>query len=124
MNKKEEGEEAELAVQTISSTCVSLADQQFTYDAVAGEDSSQVNSHLAVTVLVILTTAYRFLPLSFKSCLRILLCPVCRKPSFKWWGYLWLRIASPVSIAPFSPTGRCEPLTKLLYSEDYVITLP
>lgn len=43
MNKKEEGEEAEQVVHRVSSTCVSLADQQFTYDAVAGEDSSQVN---------------------------------------------------------------------------------
>lgn len=41
MNKKEEGEEAEQVVHRISSTCVSLADQHFTYDAVAGEDASQ-----------------------------------------------------------------------------------
>ena len=42
MNKKEEGEEAEKVVHRISATSVSLSDQQFTYDAVAGEDSSQV----------------------------------------------------------------------------------
>ncbi|KAG0558177.1 hypothetical protein KC19_10G010000 [Ceratodon purpureus] len=41
MNKKEETEEAEQVVHMMSSTCVALADQQFTYDAVAGENSSQ-----------------------------------------------------------------------------------
>ena len=42
MNKKEEAEEAEQIVHSMSATCVALADQQFTYDAVAGEDASQV----------------------------------------------------------------------------------
>lgn len=42
MNKKEEAEEANHVVHSMSATCVSLADQQFTYDAVAGEGSSQV----------------------------------------------------------------------------------
>lgn len=51
MNKKEEGEEAEQVVHKMSSTCVSLSDQQFTYDAVAGEDSSQVG-HSSVRVHV------------------------------------------------------------------------
>lgn len=55
MNKKEESEEAEQVVYRMSSTCVSLADQQFTYDAVAGEDSSQVTPHLAAIDFMFLT---------------------------------------------------------------------
>ena len=42
MNKKEEAEEATEVVHKMSLTCVAMGDQQFTYDAVAGEDSSQV----------------------------------------------------------------------------------
>lgn len=42
LNKKEEAEEAEQVVHRLSATGVSLADQLFTYDAVAGEDASQV----------------------------------------------------------------------------------
>jgi hypothetical protein len=42
MNKKEEAEEATQVVHKISLTCVAMGDQQFTYDAVAGEESSQV----------------------------------------------------------------------------------
>uniref|UniRef100_A0A7I4BD30 Kinesin motor domain-containing protein n=1 Tax=Physcomitrium patens TaxID=3218 RepID=A0A7I4BD30_PHYPA len=41
LNKKEEAEEAEQVVHRLSATGVSLADQLFTYDAVAGEDASQ-----------------------------------------------------------------------------------
>lgn len=42
MNKKEEAEEATQVVHKMSLTCVAMGDQQFTYDAVAGEESSQV----------------------------------------------------------------------------------
>lgn len=42
LNKKEEAEEATHVVQKVSSNSVSLGDQQFTYDAVAGETESQV----------------------------------------------------------------------------------
>lgn len=42
LNKKEEAEEATHVVQKVSSNSVSLGDQQFTYDAVAGEAESQV----------------------------------------------------------------------------------
>ncbi|XP_024385375.1 kinesin-like protein KIN-12A isoform X2 [Physcomitrium patens] len=41
LNKKEEAEEADRVVRSVTSTSVSLSDQQFTFDAVAGEVSSQ-----------------------------------------------------------------------------------
>ncbi|CAK9208177.1 unnamed protein product [Sphagnum troendelagicum] len=41
LNKKEETEEAEIVLQKTSVTSVSIADQHFTYDAVAGQDASQ-----------------------------------------------------------------------------------
>ncbi|KAG6547673.1 hypothetical protein Mapa_011122 [Marchantia paleacea] len=41
LNAKEEQEEATKVVQKISTNAVSLGDQQFTYDAIAGEDASQ-----------------------------------------------------------------------------------
>jgi hypothetical protein len=43
LNKKEETEEAEIVLQKTSATSVSIADQHFTYDAVAGQDASQVS---------------------------------------------------------------------------------
>ena len=42
LNKKEIAEEATQVVSKLSSNSLSLADQQFTYDAVAGENESQV----------------------------------------------------------------------------------
>lgn len=44
LNKKEESEEAIQVAHKLSPTSVCMADQQFTYDAVAGEDSSQVQT--------------------------------------------------------------------------------
>lgn len=44
LNAKEEQEEATKVVQKISTNAVSLGDQQFTYDAIAGENASQVIS--------------------------------------------------------------------------------
>lgn len=43
LNKKEAAEEATLVVQKLSANSLSLADAQFTYDAVAGETESQVS---------------------------------------------------------------------------------
>lgn len=42
LNKKEILEEATQVVQKLSPNSLSLAEQQFTYDAVAGENESQV----------------------------------------------------------------------------------
>lgn len=47
LNKKEEAEEADRVVRSVTSTSVSLSDQQFTFDAVAGEVSSQVNFYFS-----------------------------------------------------------------------------
>lgn len=43
LNKKEAAEEATLVVQKLSANSLSLAEQQFTFDAVAGESESQVS---------------------------------------------------------------------------------
>jgi kinesin family protein 15 len=43
LNKKEAAEEATMVVQKLSANSLSLAEQQFTFDAVAGESESQVS---------------------------------------------------------------------------------
>jgi hypothetical protein len=52
LNKKEETEEAEMVLQKTSVTSVSIADQHFTYDAVAGQDASQVSIMRCLNFLV------------------------------------------------------------------------
>ena len=42
LNKKEIAEEATHVISKLSPNSLSLVDQQFTYDAVAGDDESQV----------------------------------------------------------------------------------
>jgi hypothetical protein len=43
LNDKEEQEAATKIVQKVSFDAVQLGDQQFTYDAIAGEEASQVS---------------------------------------------------------------------------------
>ncbi len=45
LNNKEEAEEATNVVQKLSSNSVLISEQQFTFDAVIGEDASQVLKH-------------------------------------------------------------------------------
>ncbi len=50
LNNKEEAEEATNVVQKLSSNSVLISEQQFTFDAVIGEDASQVLKHFTFSL--------------------------------------------------------------------------
>jgi len=50
LNTKEEAEEATNVVQKLSSNSLLISEQQFTFDAVIGEDASQVLKHFTLSL--------------------------------------------------------------------------
>jgi hypothetical protein len=55
LNNKEEAEEATNVVQKLSSNSVLISEQQFTFDAVIGEDASQVLKHILSLSLTLIS---------------------------------------------------------------------
>ncbi len=58
LNNKEEAEEATNVVQKLSSNSVLISEQQFTFDAVIGEDASQVIKHFTFSLFHSLSSSF------------------------------------------------------------------
>jgi hypothetical protein len=58
LNNKEEAEEATNVVQKLSSNSVLISEQQFTFDAVIGEDASQVLKHFTFSLFHSLSSPF------------------------------------------------------------------
>jgi hypothetical protein len=58
LNTKEEAEEATNVVQKLSSNSLLISEQQFTFDAVIGEDASQVLKHFTLSLFCSLSSPF------------------------------------------------------------------